>query len=236
MACRVVDPDVPDTWPPQITDAVTRRAACLRGTTEFTSDLQAGDGWLRPLLGGCLLRAYHCTRLLDHEVAQVRSQGLRPLTDDLLRDRIEWAFAHGHISAPERALLLEDHVFATGHAENRRDQVCLAMSRQTFSWQAFGVQPLLSIWGGEGMSGRRNEHVRRSLGRPAIVVALLDLTLPGRHLFFPALENVFVGAVLGLDDVGGDVLFRSPIAADCIEQIWQPGSLEYDPFEELPRV
>lgn len=213
-----------------------KRAALLKGSTEFTSDLRAGDGWLQPLLSGYLLRAYHCTRLLDHEVVRIRSQGLRLLTAELIRDRVESALLHGDISVPEHDLLLAEHVFATGSAENRRDQVCLALSRRTFTWQASGVQPLLSHWGGEGMRGPHNGRLLRSLGRPAIVVALLDLTMPGRHLFFPCLENIFVGAFLGLEDVGADVFFRSPIGGDRIEAIWQPGLAEYEGLGELPRT
>jgi len=232
----VVDPDLPDSWPTLLFKESSRRAARLKGSTEVTPDLEAGRGWVEPLLSGCLLRAYHSTRLLDHEVARIRLQGLRLLSADLLGAKIRSAFDNRNISAHERDRLLGGHVFAMGNADNRRDQICLTLSRRIFTSSPFGVELLLSLWGGEGMRGPHNEHLLRSLGRPAIIVAHLDLTIPGHHLFFPRLENVFVGALLGFSDVGADVFFRSPIPADRIEAIWQPGSPGYDVFEKLPRA
>ena len=232
---HIVDPDLPDSWPEILTKEVSRRATDLKGTTQVTPDLEAGRGWVEPLLSGCLLRAYHSTRLLDHEVARIRSQGLRLLSANLLGDKIRSAFDNGNISAHERDHLLGGHVFAMGNADNRRDQICLTLSRRIFTSSPFGVELLLSVWGGEGMREPHNEHLLRSLGRPAIIVAHLDLTIPGHHFFFPRLENVFVGALLGLRDVGADVFFRSPIPADRVEAIWQPGSPGYDVFERLPR-
>lgn len=85
-----VDVDDRTTWPPQVSEIVDQWAKQYKGTTKYTSDLALPlEDEFRELLSGRLLRAYHCTRLLPHEVRMVRETGLRPLSADLLCERIE---------------------------------------------------------------------------------------------------------------------------------------------------
>jgi hypothetical protein len=78
-------------------------------------DLRVPVGWnaeFRRLFVGHRLRAYHATRLLDHEVAMIRGQGLRLLDEDLVVGRIKSAHESGHLSRVLRDRLLTGHVFA----------------------------------------------------------------------------------------------------------------------------
>ena len=60
----------------------------------------------------------------------------------------------------------------------------------------------------------------KGIGSPTVVVALLKFGRPGpQHSVFPALHKVFVGACLGLADVGAEVFYRAPVPPDYIERI-----------------
>src|SRR5438132_14434734 len=97
----IVDVDDPQTWPPDVRREAQAIADSVRGKAKYVSDLPIpieGEDPFRALLAGHPLVAYHATRLLDHEVAMIREQGLRPLTAKLVEDRIEAAYGHSLIS------------------------------------------------------------------------------------------------------------------------------------------
>lgn len=222
-----VDIDDPTTWPPEIYRTVADWADSCDGSTTHTTDLPlspALDDSFRESFRGILVRAYHYTRLLPHERQLVLSEGLRPLSARLLHDRIESARLVGAISAPEAAQFHEAHVFAAGEQKNREGRVCLVLSRRTLERDLDGCLPLLTTWGGEGLyRSSRGVPFRerfRTLGSPAAVVALLDLSehVP-KHLIFPGLYKAFVGSLLRLDDARAEVHYFSPVPPEHIERI-----------------
>src|ERR1051325_3573481 len=102
---RIVDVDDPASWPTRLRAFVENQAESLRGTTETTADLRPTDEAQRAvhgLLAGCLVRAYHATRLLEHEVASIRDNGLRLLSADLVAERIHRAHQVGAITESQR--------------------------------------------------------------------------------------------------------------------------------------
>jgi hypothetical protein len=236
----VVDLDDPDTWPSDVIDWAQRWVSKLAGTTIYTADLVVPlerENEFRALLAGTTLRAYHCTRLLDHEVELIRQQGLRQLSAELVRERIDAAYEQGALTETERVGFHESHVFARGHQAHREGQVCLVLGRQILE-EVHGVSPLLSTWGGEGIYMAAPELRTRleQLGRPAIVVTQIDLSSDHRtHLTFPSLSKLFVGAVLDTEGRGADVFYRAAVPPEDVLEIWQPGHPEYDRNEGLPR-
>lgn len=241
----VIDVDDSGTWPPDVLTWVDEHAAELRGSTEFTSDLRIDDEEdLRKLIGGQLVRAYHCTRLLDHERQMILEQGLRRLGSDLVAERIRRAHEVGAISDAEREAFEVGNQFADPAWSFRvpitEGQVCLILSRQIFDGSPRGCAPLLSIWGGEAIYFPLEERHRqrlRSLGRPSIVVAALDFSVEpaDRHKCYPSLANCMVGIRLGFNDLGSDVFYRAPVPQENIEAIWHPGDAAYDRHRQLPR-
>jgi hypothetical protein len=221
------------------------RAEALRGTTEITSDLEIGldgDTSFRDALAGHPLRAYHCTRLLDHETQDIRERGLRLLDNDLAASRLDGALASGAISPEEHDHLLANTVFAHRNSSGRLAQVCAVAGRDAFDEHVRGVWPLLSTWGGEAIYWAHDRKPMKErlarIGVPTIVVLDLDLDAPtpSRHLFFPDLEKVFVGVVLGLEGHSCDVFYHLGVPPTSIVDIWQPGHSEYDRHPELPRA
>jgi hypothetical protein len=218
---------------------VSRWAAEYGGMTKYATDLPLpsdADSALCELLSGYVLRAYHCTRLLDHEVKSVREGGLRLLTAQLIHDRIESAQRESALSDRDADCLRYANVFATGEDIHRKDQVCLVLSRLLFREDPSACERLLSTWGGEGLyrSSRSHSvptHVR-GLGRPTIVVSLLRSRFI--KLSFPSLSKVFVAAALELTDRSADVFYREAVPPSHIEAILQPGDNIYEGFGQLP--
>ena len=120
----VVDPDDSSSWPDPV------RALCREWDervppADFISDLEVddvADGDIRAALQGRRIRAYHATRLLVHEVDGIRRHGLRVFSRELFEDRINAAYAHGHLTGAERDELQSAHMFAVGEDSARGDR------------------------------------------------------------------------------------------------------------------
>ncbi len=247
-----VDVDDPSTWPAPVREWVTERADAHRGTTEYTSDLKIyEDQDLLGLLQGHLLRAYHCTRLLDHERTMILDQGLRPLNAELVTERIRRAHEADAITDRERQAFEAGHQFVIKGWEERvritERQVCLVFSSKIFDEHVHGIEPFLSTWGGEAIYfgvdaefGEASEHGKRirTIGRPSIVVADVDLSarpFGAEHYIAPSLGACFVGIHLGLKDAGAEIFYRAPVPAANIVDIWHPGAPGYDRHVRLPQ-
>ncbi|CRK56927.1 hypothetical protein [Alloactinosynnema sp. L-07] len=241
-----MDVDNPMTWPGTLADRVFQLAEQVRGTADLCVEL---DVWqhaceLCRLLDGWLVRAFHCTRLLDHEVDAIRAQGLRALAADLISSRLTGALNHGHISEAEHAELDETHHFAKPFSRQAQDllagKVCLALPRRAFDDRPDGFRPLLTRWGGEAIYARhyngRAPLVDRlkAIGRPTIVVARVELSDPSRHYMSPSLAHLLVGTVLQLPDAHSSLHYKANIPAEHIEQLLQPGDPDYDRHVDLP--
>ncbi len=244
---QTIDVDDPATWPSQVVADVQPRADEVRGTREYLSDLPVpvdGEDEFRALLAGYPLLAYHATRLLDQEVAMLRAQGLRPLTADLLTDRIEAAFANGCVTEEERARLQGAHLFAKGQGrdmEVRPNTVNLFLSQHALREEPDSVSALLTTWGGEGIymtsGGYELRPMLRKLGRPALVVVKVDLSDSWRtHFVHPHLRMVFVANFIQPGGLGASVAYHAPVPPEQVVAIWQPSDPEYDEFDGLPRT
>ncbi len=238
-----IDVDDKKTWPSQIVDIVEKWADQLRGTTKYTSDLALPleyEDEFRELLSGRLLRAYHCTRFLPHELQMVKEAGLRALTADLVFDRIKSAQDEGVIGTVDSKELHTSHAFAMGDQQYRENQVCFILSKNMFLYNIHGCEPLLKAWGGEGIYRYSRKpsilmHLNE-LSKPTVVVAHINLS--GKyspHRVYPALHKVFVGADLSFSDLGADVFYKVPVPPEYIERILQSGMPEYDLLGDLPK-
>src|SRR5205085_1548031 len=104
---ELIDPDDDRTWPNATRRWAEERARALEGSTAFVEDLEITlqeEDKFRETFGAQRVLAYHCTRLLTHEVAAIRAIGLRPLSESLVRDRIAAAVAHGALAPAVREL------------------------------------------------------------------------------------------------------------------------------------
>jgi hypothetical protein len=236
-----LDLDERSTWPDSVKAWTDERASLLRGTTTYWSSLRISDDdetdfrELIAVAGGKLL-AYHSTRLLDHEVAAIRRDGLRVLSATLVATKIDDAFEHGYLTEPQRSQLHRSHVYAIGIAEGRDARVSLCLGREGFDAEPDGFEELLRTWGGEAIywSSIESERIEllRRLGRPAIVVA--RVSPDHEHGRRTDLGRMFVGAALKLEDVSCDYFSLAPVPASDVLAIWQPGHKDYDDHAKLP--
>jgi hypothetical protein len=241
VTAATVDIDDLTSWPAEVAELVDDYADRHRGRTSHTSDLEIrpdDERLMDAALAGHRLVVYHCTRLLPHEEGMVRSQGLRLLTADLVRERIDAAQAHGYLTNEEVDAFHGSHVFATGEEAYRANGADVIVGNWALE-EEWGVNPLLSIWGREAMymSSRSIEEARlEQLGRPAIIVAHLDYDPPDRIAWWSrTLLRGFVGKRLGLEQPGTQMKLVEPLHPEEIADIWHPGMNAYDCFPLLWR-
>jgi hypothetical protein len=238
MDRTLVDLDAPSTWPHAVLEWAQAQAAALSGSTEFTCDLSneliEREAEFRALFDGTKMLVYHCTRLLDWEADDIRRAGLVPLTRDLVERRIDQAERRGVLDAGEADRLRRSHTFALGEEDGRKDQVCFVAGREGLDDS--GIHYLVNLWGGEGIYwAHADDPDPPTEGRPAIVVAAIDVSDRGRELRFdPALPKLFVGILLGTRDNYADVFLQTAVPASDIIDIWQPGHPEYNRLSNLP--
>jgi hypothetical protein len=239
-----IDPDDRKTWPAEVADLVRRAANVVRGTVQHDSEIRAPEAEERFLqaLRGSTIRAYHCTRLLEHELAAIRAQGLRRLTAGLMRERIDRALECKAITPAEAEQFHKGHAFARGGEKHREGKVCLFSCRRIMD-KAYSVENLLGIWGGEAIYshvGTEWETRLRQLGRPAVIAVDVDVTQKPngekKHYIQPGVLAFFIGLELGLEDPGLEIHFRGDIPAAQVAGIWTPGDPEYDRHRDLPRL
>jgi hypothetical protein len=234
----VVDVDDPSSWPARFAERIHELANHHRGSTDEVVDLQVDhhEAELVGELDGWVLRAYHCTRLLGHEAQDIRDQGLRLYDDGLVRNRLDAALRHGHLTEVEHAQLLARATYG----RHRVGTVCMIIGKSAFENHAHQLRRLLATWGGEGIyigheNGQGPLYSRlRKLGRPTIVIAHVDLAVAGRSRVWPGIAKVFVGAALELVDPNAQVTCSVAIPPAAIERLVQPGDPEYDRYSELP--
>ena len=227
LAPSTVDVDARATWPDALNALVENWATQYGKTTSYTNDLSVPleqEEWVRDALSECWLRAFHCTRLLPHEVEMILRQGLRALSAGLLADRIAAARESGTISDDEARVIQNSHVFAGGEERNRDAQVCLTLSRQELLRDSHSVLPLLSHWGGEAVYKSSAAALLapklKTMGSPAIVQLRISINREAAESnFYPSLHKVFIGSALGLSNYDADVFYRASIPSAQIDAV-----------------
>jgi hypothetical protein len=234
---RTVDVDNAATWPTEVREWASGWADRPGLSLDpGPVDLLEREPELRAHLVGHKVLAFHCTRLLEHEVTAIRQHGLRQLTTDLIADRIAGAHAAGAIDGELRDLLASKNALEWWNAESRENQVCAVLGRGTLDEEADGVSSFLETWGGEGIyfawDQTPTEDGLKQLGRPAIVVIRLDLT-DGERAWCYSLGRPFVEQLIG-SEPKAEIFYKGDVPAEDVLAIWQPGDLEYDRHHRLP--
>jgi hypothetical protein len=196
------------TWPQAVSDFVAERVIRFSHKPEsaqwLRTDYQEEEDF-RDILVPSPLRVYHATRLLNHEVIDVREHGLRLADQQLIAERVATAVAAGALTRTQGKSLLRNTTFALKSAGVRDNQICFVSSVRIFEEQPQAFGSLHQIWGGEVMYAAKWGHDPKGvpaylrIGQPAIVVARIDLArCSPDHLFWPALLKQFLGVALDL--------------------------------------
>ncbi len=129
------------------------------------------------ILAGEQLLGFHCTRLANDEIADVRAHGLQLLSADFLQERICRRIKAGDIPESLRLRLLNEH-----QADDRYRQGCLCfvnMRSELKSESAVGR--LFRSWGGEALYNSHEDDPEtgplfRQIGTPCIWLVSLPIT------------------------------------------------------------
>ena len=194
-----VEIEVEDTWPPDfLQDVVQHRDLILSYQREEQriDSLRQNDIFARvdpprnkfkdrhnelldrldELLTKHRIIGYHCTRLTAGEIAAIKSKGLRLLSPDLVRQRLDQCVADGYMTPTHRAYLDNSQTMrdSLGNRHgNRTGMIWFCPNRSTLR-DASGVHRLFRSWGGEAVyvGHEDDKHVGpvlASIGTPCIV-------------------------------------------------------------------
>ncbi len=143
----------PDTWPSALTS----------------------PGWVtEEALRAYALRGWHCTRLMDHEIAAIERDGLVPQTAESLRQRVHAAVEQGCLPRSIAHAILSRHLAD----EPWRTGTLWFTFTPPASTHAL-VYRLFRFWGGESAYGPLEEtgeaEPLQTIGTPCVVEASVPL-------------------------------------------------------------
>lgn len=169
----IIDLDRPAAWPADLRRALTTHHEALRSREigPLSDRFDAAIYAVVEALQSYSLVGWHCTRLADHEVADIVANGMSLLDVGLVSRRVDAAVKAG-LLAPDHGARLK--------AENQAAE----QYRAGMLWFCFfnpaiagegGIGDLVGLWGGEAVY---NSHDREeigpiiaAIGRPAVVEA-----------------------------------------------------------------
>ncbi|MEL5957450.1 hypothetical protein AADR41_22270 [Streptomyces sp. CLV115] len=194
-------------------------------------------------MDGHLVRAWHCTRLLDHEVDGIRGQGLRKLEGDLVEGLLLEVHRRGLLSAEQYAALRAKHSLAPGAKSwgMREGQICLALSTAAFLDNPDGFWRLLGHWRGESLYApmSRTPIWRASCGAcagPLWRRRSSTCLIRGPTWCSPLCRTSSSARSLDNRPAHAEVFHRPAIPPEHMESIAHPGDADYGRFPGLWRV
>ncbi len=181
------------------------------------------------------IRAWHYTRLTDGEAAMIQAKGMRPMSLNLIRRRLDAMVEAGELSST-----VGDNLFAASpyHEQidgNRNDKIWL--SSQPFEMDDSMVTGLVNGWGGESLNFAHQEgpiaDLLGTIGRPRVIEFALPLRITTR--IESAAKDVVDTYSFALDcqgawGGGSDIVVVEPIPPEMILAIHSPAETDYERF------
>lgn len=162
-SAKLVDIADPPTWPAEVSDLVDELVDEVRATDGFHPEIPACDlpslvgynaefeGRLRERLGEHGIAMYHGTRLLPHELEELRVTGLQPLSQGLRSRRVRGAHQHHSdlLTADDAEFLLANGPLRWQGSAVRLGLLFLVAPLAVVADD--GMSRLISTWGGESL-------------------------------------------------------------------------------------
>lgn len=234
-----IDIDDASTWPVDVSAAVDEVVTAHDGFPDAedwdevhltAEDREVVDDAIQDLS----LMGYHATRLLDHEVQSVRSNGLVPLSPEATLKRLDVAVEVGALP-PALADLLRPGAVSTSSESNRTNQVCLTSSRDALRSRR-GFWRLLTYWGGEAIYWHRMDgdpvlSTLAQIGRGAVVSASIPIDQVRQRSANVDVAQALVAKRLGIQ-MGGSIFLRE-LPPSHISDVILEGSAEWNVLAPL---
>lgn len=179
---EIIALDKPDTWPSDVMAVLDRHHDALRSheVGPLSNCFDAAIYCIVDALQPYSVVGWHCTRLAEHEVEDIKANGMALLDTDLVSRRIGAAVQAGLLTVPHA-----DRLRSTNQAAERY--------RAGMLWFCFfkpgiagesGIGDLLRFWGGEAVYNAHDRDpemgpVIAAIGIPAIVEAKIPIAWCG---------------------------------------------------------
>ncbi|WP_237207043.1 hypothetical protein [Rothia nasimurium] len=171
------------------------------------------------------IRAFHYTRLLPHEIEDVKVRGLHIFSKKLFSKKIYDAVKYGFIEPYQALPLIEGCLpCSTPSQNNSRSAICYT-TEYFYNESDPDIEHLVKYWGGEGIHfsnyglSRRNDLLCH-LGEPIVVECLVPVVW-GRDYVSGNIENQLVLGYRGCSKIPGieihqkDILLPGNIVQIC---------------------
>lgn len=129
---------------------------------------------IKQLISKHKVTVYHCTRLTESEIDDVNSNGIQPLSLELINNRITKALSENLLSKE-----LADYLLSANQCndKNRSGMLWFAGGVSTLKDEGAVVR-LFQSWGGEALYNSHEDdtksgHVLKAIGKPCIIKASL---------------------------------------------------------------
>lgn len=156
----------------------------LRPDNRFAFAFIALQEAMMQLMERRTIRAFHYTRMMEHEVARLRRDGIHLSTPETLRQRLEVLISTRTLSRAIADKLYAQSPFHSDQLESRSDKFW--MTSHPIEVHDSGVTPLMAHWGGEVASmWTRDQSLLTPLGaigKPRIIEIAVPM-LATRHSF-----------------------------------------------------
>ncbi len=181
------------------------------------------------------IRAWHFTRLTKAEMDDIQSQGMKPMSLDLIRRRLNGMVAAGELTPGIADALFDASPFHRQISGNRDEKIWL--TSQPFELDDDMVTGLVTGWGGESINfnhldGRMAELLA-TIGHPRVIEVALPLRITTR--INSAAKDVVDAFSFSLDcegawGGGSDIVAVHPIQPEWILAIHSPGDSSFEIF------
>lgn len=182
LSHEIIDLDRPDTWPSDLVAVLSEHHDTLltHEVGPLSNRYDAAIYSVVDALQAYSIVGWHCTRLADHEVEDIKNNGLKVLDIGLVSDRIGAAVRTGLLSASHGDRLTRTNQAAEKY---RAGMLWFCFFRPGLAGES-GIGDLLRFWGGEAVY---NSHdcdpeigpMIAALGKPAIVEAEIPIAWCG---------------------------------------------------------
>ena len=175
---KIVDIDDLVTWPDEVVEFIETQSQIFDlGKDSYMS---AGNRVLAGLFDSSFILVYHATRLLPHEIDDIRANGLKILTEELIEKKIREAVHYEYLPKEIGEELRDGSTFKTRAKEKRANQICVVLGKSAFVNKVSSLRPLFGIWGGETINktivGLKYRSILTEIGEPAVLKTLLPIT------------------------------------------------------------
>ena len=180
-------------------------------------------------IAGHSILAWHCTRLLPHEIGWVRKQGLRVHSNILFEERIQSAIQNGHFSLEYgEELLANSRVGEFG----REELLFFIMSRHILT-DEHAVHSLLGRWGGEAIYANVEScDPILSIGEAAIIEVALPIEWINSSYpsFGELMMNHFLNErnIATENDANVDIILRQDFPPNKLLRVIGPNDVDFE--------